>query len=110
MFVCWPHSSPGNVSVPCPSYLPWISEGDIFIKLFSFYSLLKNIPVLKFPEGKSLMEENMHINVWFDHLQMTPGGHTENVWEPGSGGKSRTPPNPGGMILNARRTIILRTR
>ncbi|XP_048221933.1 glucagon-like peptide 2 receptor [Perognathus longimembris pacificus] len=22
-FVCWPHSSPGNVSVPCPSYLPW---------------------------------------------------------------------------------------
>ncbi|XP_071763929.1 glucagon-like peptide 2 receptor [Centroberyx gerrardi] len=26
MFVCWPHSSPGNVSVPCPSYLPWISE------------------------------------------------------------------------------------
>uniref|UniRef100_A0A3B4WNG8 Glucagon like peptide 2 receptor n=1 Tax=Seriola lalandi dorsalis TaxID=1841481 RepID=A0A3B4WNG8_SERLL len=25
-FVCWPHSSPGNVSVPCPSYLPWISE------------------------------------------------------------------------------------
>lgn len=35
MFVCWPHSSPGNVSVPCPSYLPWISEGDIFIALFS---------------------------------------------------------------------------
>ncbi|XP_029691918.1 glucagon-like peptide 2 receptor isoform X1 [Takifugu rubripes] len=26
MFVCWPHSAPGNVSVPCPSYLPWISE------------------------------------------------------------------------------------
>ncbi|XP_049916243.1 glucagon-like peptide 2 receptor isoform X2 [Epinephelus moara] len=26
MFVCWPHSSPGNVSVPCPSYLPWISK------------------------------------------------------------------------------------
>ncbi|XP_068423047.1 glucagon-like peptide 2 receptor [Clinocottus analis] len=26
MFLCWPHSSPGNVSVPCPSYLPWISE------------------------------------------------------------------------------------
>ncbi|XP_056153506.1 glucagon-like peptide 2 receptor [Lampris incognitus] len=25
-FVCWPHSSPGNVSVPCPSYLPWINE------------------------------------------------------------------------------------
>uniref|UniRef100_A0A3B4WEF1 Glucagon like peptide 2 receptor n=1 Tax=Seriola lalandi dorsalis TaxID=1841481 RepID=A0A3B4WEF1_SERLL len=24
-FVCWPHSSPGNVSVPCPSYLPWIN-------------------------------------------------------------------------------------
>ncbi|XP_059109160.1 glucagon-like peptide 2 receptor, partial [Peromyscus eremicus] len=24
--VCWPHSSPGNVSVPCPSYLPWWSE------------------------------------------------------------------------------------
>ncbi|KAG8008930.1 Glucagon-like peptide 2 receptor, partial [Nibea albiflora] len=28
MFVCWPHSAPGNVSVPCPSYLPWISEDD----------------------------------------------------------------------------------
>ncbi|XP_037546645.1 glucagon-like peptide 2 receptor [Nematolebias whitei] len=27
MFVCWPHSSPGNVSVPCPSFLPWITEG-----------------------------------------------------------------------------------
>ncbi|XP_031735305.1 glucagon-like peptide 2 receptor isoform X2 [Anarrhichthys ocellatus] len=24
-FVCWPHSPPGNVSVPCPSYLPWIN-------------------------------------------------------------------------------------
>ncbi|NP_783612.2 glucagon-like peptide 2 receptor precursor [Mus musculus] len=22
-YVCWPHSFPGNVSVPCPSYLPW---------------------------------------------------------------------------------------
>lgn len=22
-FACWPHSYPGNVSVPCPSYLPW---------------------------------------------------------------------------------------
>lgn len=25
-YVCWPHSSPGNVSVPCPSYLPWWRE------------------------------------------------------------------------------------
>nr|XP_004663193.1 glucagon-like peptide 2 receptor [Jaculus jaculus] len=25
-YICWPHSSPGNVSVPCPSYLPWWSE------------------------------------------------------------------------------------
>ncbi|XP_077595078.1 glucagon-like peptide 2 receptor [Stigmatopora nigra] len=24
-FLCWPHSPPGNVSVPCPPYLPWIS-------------------------------------------------------------------------------------
>ncbi|XP_039991546.1 glucagon-like peptide 2 receptor [Xiphias gladius] len=28
-FVCWPHSSPGNVSVPCPSYLPWLSEDGL---------------------------------------------------------------------------------
>ncbi|CAB1311790.1 unnamed protein product [Coregonus sp. 'balchen'] len=28
LFVCWPHSAPGNVSVPCPSYLPWITEDD----------------------------------------------------------------------------------
>ncbi|XP_010890152.1 glucagon-like peptide 2 receptor [Esox lucius] len=27
-FVCWPHSAPGNVSVPCPSYLPWITKND----------------------------------------------------------------------------------
>ncbi|KAE8284650.1 Glucagon-like peptide 2 receptor [Larimichthys crocea] len=27
-YVCWPHSAPGNVSVPCPSYLPWISKDD----------------------------------------------------------------------------------
>lgn len=27
-YVCWPHSSPGNVSVPCPSYLPWWREGS----------------------------------------------------------------------------------
>ncbi|KAI5103021.1 glucagon-like peptide 2 receptor, partial [Silurus meridionalis] len=27
LFACWPHSSPGNVTVPCPSYLPWIREG-----------------------------------------------------------------------------------
>lgn len=25
-YVCWPHSPPGNVSVPCPSYLPWWRE------------------------------------------------------------------------------------
>ncbi|KPP77554.1 glucagon-like peptide 2 receptor-like [Scleropages formosus] len=28
LFVCWPHSPVGNVSVPCPSYLPWIKEGS----------------------------------------------------------------------------------
>uniref|UniRef100_A0A3B5A2E3 Glucagon like peptide 2 receptor n=1 Tax=Stegastes partitus TaxID=144197 RepID=A0A3B5A2E3_9TELE len=27
-FLCWPYSSPGNVSVPCPPYLPWISEDN----------------------------------------------------------------------------------
>ncbi|XP_006156470.1 glucagon-like peptide 2 receptor [Tupaia chinensis] len=28
-YVCWPHSSPGNVSVPCPSYLPgWSKESS----------------------------------------------------------------------------------
>uniref|UniRef100_A0A8C3K1V1 Glucagon-like peptide 2 receptor n=1 Tax=Calidris pygmaea TaxID=425635 RepID=A0A8C3K1V1_9CHAR len=27
-FVCWPHSPPGNVSVPCPSYLPWLENGS----------------------------------------------------------------------------------
>lgn len=27
-YVCWPHSSPGNVSVPCPSYLPGWNEGN----------------------------------------------------------------------------------
>ncbi|KAI4886701.1 hypothetical protein NFI96_021387 [Prochilodus magdalenae] len=27
-FVCWPHSSPGIISVPCPPYLPWIKEGS----------------------------------------------------------------------------------
>ncbi|XP_054427058.1 glucagon-like peptide 2 receptor [Pteronotus mesoamericanus] len=27
-FICWPHSSPGNVSVPCPSYLPGWREED----------------------------------------------------------------------------------
>ncbi|KAM9747814.1 glucagon-like peptide 2 receptor isoform 1-T1 [Dama dama] len=25
-YACWPHSTPGNVSVPCPSYLPWWRE------------------------------------------------------------------------------------
>ena len=29
VFVCWPHSLPGNVSVPCPSYLPWINDGNL---------------------------------------------------------------------------------
>lgn len=27
-FACWPHSSPGNVSIPCPSYLPWITDNS----------------------------------------------------------------------------------
>ncbi|XP_076008458.1 glucagon-like peptide 2 receptor [Genypterus blacodes] len=27
-FLCWPHSPPGNVSVSCPPYLPWITQGD----------------------------------------------------------------------------------
>ncbi|XP_053145043.1 glucagon-like peptide 2 receptor isoform X2 [Hemicordylus capensis] len=24
---CWPNSPPGNISVPCPSYLPWLENG-----------------------------------------------------------------------------------
>ncbi|NXS64746.1 GLP2R protein, partial [Pandion haliaetus] len=28
-FVCWPYSLPGNVSVPCPSYLPWLENGSV---------------------------------------------------------------------------------
>ncbi|KAG5262660.1 hypothetical protein AALO_G00277440 [Alosa alosa] len=32
-FVCWPHSAPGNVSVPCPSYLPWI-KSDISRRVY----------------------------------------------------------------------------
>ncbi|XP_074871100.1 glucagon-like peptide 2 receptor [Carettochelys insculpta] len=27
-FVCWPYSLPGNVSVPCPPYLPWLENGS----------------------------------------------------------------------------------
>ncbi|XP_051889302.1 glucagon-like peptide 2 receptor [Pristis pectinata] len=27
-FVCWPASYPGNVSEPCPWYLPWIKPGS----------------------------------------------------------------------------------
>lgn len=27
-FVCWPNSPPGNVSVPCPPYLPWLQNGS----------------------------------------------------------------------------------
>ncbi|KAM6471779.1 glucagon-like peptide 2 receptor isoform 1-T1 [Liasis olivaceus] len=27
-FVCWPHSPPGNVSVACPFYLPWLKSGS----------------------------------------------------------------------------------
>ncbi|XP_072523789.1 glucagon-like peptide 2 receptor [Salminus brasiliensis] len=27
VFACWPHSSPGIISIPCPPYLPWIKEG-----------------------------------------------------------------------------------
>ncbi|XP_042305458.1 glucagon-like peptide 2 receptor [Sceloporus undulatus] len=27
-FACWPHSPPGKVSVPCPSYLPWLDNGS----------------------------------------------------------------------------------
>ncbi|XP_072208060.1 glucagon-like peptide 2 receptor [Excalfactoria chinensis] len=27
-FVCWPYSTPGKVSVPCPSYLPWLENGS----------------------------------------------------------------------------------
>ncbi|XP_066520022.1 glucagon-like peptide 2 receptor [Hoplias malabaricus] len=27
-YACWPPASPGIVSVPCPSYLPWIKEGS----------------------------------------------------------------------------------
>ncbi|KAM3848210.1 glucagon-like peptide 2 receptor, partial [Vipera latastei] len=27
-FACWPHSPPGNISVACPSYLPWLKSGS----------------------------------------------------------------------------------
>lgn len=35
-FVCWPHSLPGNVSVSCPSYLPWISSGQSWHFFYNF--------------------------------------------------------------------------
>ncbi|XP_071619881.1 glucagon-like peptide 2 receptor isoform X3 [Heliangelus exortis] len=28
-FACWPYSPPGKVSVPCPSYLPWLENGSV---------------------------------------------------------------------------------
>lgn len=48
MFVCWPHSPPGNVSVPCPSYLPWISEGNVVLPLFTFQQLKYEGIITKF--------------------------------------------------------------
>lgn len=36
-FACWPHSFPGIISVSCPSYLPWIREGELFVLLSSFF-------------------------------------------------------------------------
>lgn len=76
----------------------------ILLNYFLFTPLLKTCNRMVV-----LAEENMHVSVWLN-LQMTPGGHTENVWQLGSGRKGRTPPNPGGMIPNAERTIISKTR
>uniref|UniRef100_A0AAY4BQB6 Glucagon-like peptide 2 receptor n=1 Tax=Denticeps clupeoides TaxID=299321 RepID=A0AAY4BQB6_9TELE len=34
-FACWPHSPPGNVSVPCPSYLSWAKQGRVYKECLS---------------------------------------------------------------------------
>lgn len=43
-YVCWPHSSPGNVSVPCPPYLPWWNEGNVSFHHFLTVSLRAGPP------------------------------------------------------------------
>ncbi|XP_034050477.1 glucagon-like peptide 2 receptor [Thalassophryne amazonica] len=57
MFVCWPHSPPGNVSVPCPPYLPWITEDG---SRSAHRECLKN--------GKWRQEENSS-ETWRDHSE-----------------------------------------
>uniref|UniRef100_A0A8D0GPF4 Glucagon like peptide 2 receptor n=1 Tax=Sphenodon punctatus TaxID=8508 RepID=A0A8D0GPF4_SPHPU len=50
-FVCWPHSPPGNISVPCPPYLSWLKNGNgkMFCWVFSKeeeYTLLSTFQLL----------------------------------------------------------------
>lgn len=57
-----------------------------------------------------LTEDGTDINLSLNYPQMTPGGHTENVWKMESGGSGRIPPTPGGMTQNVRRTITSKRR
>ncbi|MCJ8738373.1 hypothetical protein PDJAM_G00035010 [Pangasius djambal] len=65
-FACWPHSSPGNISVPCPPYLPWIKEG------FS-----GNVYKICTANGTWKTEENSSI-IWEDKSECEDPGFFKN--------------------------------
>ncbi|KAF4085263.1 hypothetical protein AMELA_G00115340 [Ameiurus melas] len=68
-FACWPHSSPGNVSVPCPAYLPWIEEG------FS-----GNVYTICTANGTWKTEENSS-NIWQNRSECEDPGFFKNEEE-----------------------------
>ncbi|XP_062382996.1 glucagon-like peptide 2 receptor [Sardina pilchardus] len=66
-FVCWPHSAPGNVSVPCPSYLPWI-KSDISRRVY----------MECLPNGTWRQEENSTI-VWREETECKDTHYFESL-------------------------------
>ncbi|KAK6479806.1 glucagon-like peptide 2 receptor [Huso huso] len=62
-FACWPESPPGNVSVPCPHYLPWIKEvGAGYVYRYCT------------DNGTWLTVENS-TDVWRDHSECSEHNH-----------------------------------
>ncbi|CAM5156730.1 unnamed protein product [Eretmochelys imbricata] len=62
-FVCWPYSLPGNVSVPCPSYLPWMENGSA-----------GNVYRVCLDQGIWQTEENS-TDIWRDNSECSEKNH-----------------------------------
>ncbi|XP_053564521.1 glucagon-like peptide 2 receptor [Bombina bombina] len=62
-YACWPHSPPGNISVPCPWYLPWVQSGNMGY-------------VYRYCSDKGIWQKiENSTDIWRDHSECSENNH-----------------------------------